>query len=61
MRDKPTLASNIVVRIPDDSFVDVLYFDTKYYYLNGTRGRWCKVKYSDKEGWVWDGFIKIQN
>lgn len=60
MREKPLLASGILARIPDSSFVDVLYFDTKYYYLNGTRGRWCRVKYADKEGWVWDGFIEIQ-
>jgi len=60
MRDKPILASSIIARIPDSSFVDVLYFDTKTYYLGGKSGRWCKIKYADQEGWVWDGFIVIQ-
>ena len=60
MRDKASLASNIVARIPDSVFVDVLYFDTQYYYLNGQRGRWCKVRYADKEGWVWDGFLEVE-
>ncbi len=61
MRSKPNLASDIIIRIPDSSYVDVLYFDLNYYYLNGNRGRWCKIKYADKEGWVWDGFLEIQN
>ena len=61
MRSKPSLASDILIRIPDSSYVDVLYYDLNYYYLNGSRGRWCKIRYADKEGWVWDGFINIQN
>lgn len=60
MRDKPQLASSIIARIPDSSFVDVLYFDTEFFYLNGKRGRWCKIKYADTVGWVWDDFIRIQ-
>ncbi len=60
MRAKPQLASSIVAKIPDSSFVDVMYFDTKYYYLNGKRGRWCKVKYADTTGWVWESFIQVQ-
>ncbi len=60
MRAKPQLASSIVAKIPDSSFVDVMYFDTRYYYLNGKRGRWCKVKYADTTGWVWESFIQIQ-
>ena len=61
MRSKPNIASNIVIRIPDSTVVDFLYFDPNYYYLNGNKGRWCKVKYADKEGWVWDGFLQFQN
>lgn len=60
MRDKPLLASSVIARIPDSSFVDVLYFDIKFYYLEGERGRWTKIKYLEQEGWVWDGFIKMQ-
>jgi len=41
MRNKPQLASSIVAKIPDSSYVDIMYFDTHYYYLNGKRGRWC--------------------
>ena len=61
MRDKASLSSNIIARIPDSVYVDVLYYDTKFYYLNGQRGRWCKVRYADKEGWVWDGFLKVED
>lgn len=60
MREKPILASSVIARIPDSSFVDVLYFDTEVYYLEGERGRWAKIKYFEHEGWVWDGFIKMQ-
>ncbi len=60
MRDKPLLSSNIVARIPDGSIVEVLYFDTETYYLEGKKGKWVKVKYADQEGWVWDKYIIIQ-
>ena len=60
MRAKPQLASSIIAKIPDSSYVDIMYFDTHYYYLNGKRGRWCKVKYADTIGWVWESFIEIQ-
>lgn len=60
MRDQPLLVSNIVAKIPDSSIVDVLYFDTKVYYLGGKSGRWCKIKYAGQEGWVWGGFVKIK-
>jgi hypothetical protein len=61
MRSRPNIASDIIIRIPDSSYVDLLYYDLNFYYLNGNRGRWCKIKYADKEGWVWDGFLEIQN
>lgn len=60
MRDKPLLSSNIVVRIPDGSVVEVLYFDTETYYLQGEKGKWVKIKYAAQEGWVWDKYIVIQ-
>jgi len=60
MRSEPQLVSSIIAKIPDSSLVDVLYFDTKVYYLGGKSGRWCKIKYADQDGWVWGGFIKIQ-
>ncbi len=60
MREKPLLSSDIVARIPDGSVVEVLYFDTETYYLEGEKGRWVKVKYADKEGWVWDKYVVIE-
>ncbi len=60
MRDKPLLSSNVIARIPDGSVIDILYFDTETYYLEGERGKWVKVKYANQEGWVWNKYIIIQ-
>ena len=58
MRDKPSLTSGILLKIPANTEVEVLYFDSQVFYLEGLPGRWCKIKYADQEGWVWGNYIK---
>ncbi len=57
MRDKPSLSSSIVLRIPANAEVKIMFYDTETYYLNGNAGRWCKINYAGTEGWVWGNFI----
>lgn len=58
MRDKPSLSSSIVMQIPAESVVDLLFFDTETFFLEGKPGKWAKIKYAEEEGWVWGNFIK---
>lgn len=58
LRDKPSLASSILMKIPANSEVEILYYDDKTYYLENLPGKWCRIRYADKEGWVWGNYIK---
>ena len=57
MRSGPSLSSDVVLRIPANSEVEILFYDTQTYYLNGKAGKWCRIKYAGKEGWAWGNFI----
>ena len=59
MRDKPDLVSNIILQIPNRSEVSILYFDNERYVMDGKYGRWCKIRYAGKEGWVWGNYLNI--
>jgi len=58
MRSKPSLISEIVMRIPANSEVEVMYYDTETFFLEDKAGKWCKIKYAGTEGWVWGNFIE---
>lgn len=58
LREKPSLSSRILLKIPANSEVELLYYDTKTYYLQGEPGKWCKIRYADTEGWAWGNYIK---
>lgn len=61
MRSDPSLISSIVLKIPNQSEIQVLYFDTNVYIMDGLQGKWCKIKYANQEGWVWGNFIRLLN
>jgi len=58
MRDQPSLSSNILLKIPDSSIVDILYYDTNTFILDGKSGTWCRIKYADEEGWIWGNYLR---
>jgi uncharacterized protein YgiM (DUF1202 family) len=60
LRSEPNLSSEVVIKIPDSSAVKILYFDEEVLILDGETGKWCKIKYTDKEGWVWGNYLVIQ-
>ena len=57
MRDKASLTSDIILQIPTESEVNILFYDTETYFLQGKPGKWCKIKYAGVEGWVWGNFL----
>lgn len=59
LRSSPNLSSDVVIKIPDSSAVKVLYFDEEVLVLEGETGKWCKIKYADKEGWVWGNYLEL--
>lgn len=61
LRALPNLSSDVVVKIPDSSAVKILYYDEEVLVLDGETGKWCKVKYADKEGWVWGNYLELQD
>lgn len=58
MRNEPSLTADVVMRIPANSEVEIMFYDTETYYLNGKAGRWCRIRYAATEGWVWGNFIR---
>lgn len=60
LRSQPNLSSEIVIRIPDSSAVKILYFDEEVLVLDGETGKWCKIRYADKEGWVWGNYLLME-
>lgn len=58
LRSEPSIVSSVVMRIPANSEVEVMFYDTKTFYLNGKAGKWCKIRYAGTEGWAWGNFIQ---
>jgi len=58
LRSEPSLVSSVVMRIPANSEVEVMFYDTQTFYLNGKAGKWCKIRYAGTEGWAWGNFIQ---
>ena len=58
MREEPTLSSNIIAKLPDSTSVKIIYYDTETFVLEGKNGKWCRIKYADKEGWVWGNYLE---
>ena len=61
LRSRPNLSADVVIKIPDSSAVEVLYYNEEVLVLDGETGKWCKIKYADKEGWVWGNYLVLQN
>lgn len=59
MRDEPKLGGKVVEKIPVGTLVDILYYHGDTDRLDEEFGRWCKITYNGKEGWVWGNYISI--
>ena len=57
MRGKPTLKGKKIGLIPEGTKVQLLDEKGKKIKLAGTTGKWSKVKWNDKTGWAFGGFL----
>jgi len=60
LRSEPSLSSDILVKIPNRSRVSIIEWDDVEYYLEGSNGKWCRIKYVEYEGWVWGNYLEIR-
>jgi len=61
MRNKPALGSEVILQLPVGSVVEILYFDEETFRIGGEYGKWCKIRYAGKEGWVWGNYLEMLN
>ncbi len=59
MRSEPTLQSQVILKVPNQSSVTVLEFDIQETYIDGSKGRWCRINYAGTIGWVWGNYLII--
>lgn len=57
LRSKPSLNGSVLLQIPAESVVDIMFYDTETFYLEGKPGSWAKIRYAGKEGYVWGNFL----
>ena len=57
MRDKPNTTGSKIGTIPEGTKVDLLEETGEAMTIAGTTGKWSKVKWNDKTGWVFGGFL----
>ncbi|MCL1865312.1 MAG: SH3 domain-containing protein [Spirochaetes bacterium] len=57
LRSTPDKSSKIITLIPFGTKVTIEKSDGKEIFLDGRYGKWVNVKYDNKTGWVFSGFL----
>jgi hypothetical protein len=57
MRASPDTGAAVILTIPNGSEVAALEIAEPQIEISGKTGRWTRVKYQDREGWVFGGFL----
>lgn len=57
MRASAYTGAAVILTIPNGSAVAVLEIAEPQIEISGKTGRWTRVKYQDREGWVFGGFL----
>lgn len=57
LRANPDKASKVITLIPFGEKIDVIKDQGKEIFMDGRHGKWTNVKYADKTGWVFSGFL----
>jgi uncharacterized protein len=57
MRENPDFKSKKIDTIPYADEVKILQEKGKNITISGATGKWCKVEWKDKTGWVFGGFL----
>ncbi len=57
LRDKPDTAGAVLVTIPEGDRVDLIEETGNSMTITGATGRWSKIKWKDKTGWGFGGYL----
>jgi len=60
MRAAPESKAKVVVLIPDNAAVEMLSEIGELQTITGKAGRWTQVRYEDREGYVFGGFLAAE-
>ncbi len=58
MRDQPSEDGALVSPIPTGAEVIIFRYGGDTALKNGEQGRWCRIAYDAKIGWVWGKYVK---
>jgi len=61
MREAPDLNAELIITIPNGDEVMILEEKGVSITISGATGKWTRVKWKDKEGWVFGGFLSRTN
>lgn len=61
VRESPLIGASVLFQLPVGAIVEILYYDDETFRLGGEYGKWCKIRYAGKEGWVWGNYIEVIN
>lgn len=59
MRSQPSIAGDLITKIPNGAFVGVIATADEEQVIDGTIGRWYQIKYGTYEGWVWGNYLEV--
>lgn len=57
MRSSPDIKGSVVARIPKGEELYLIYCMESTDKLEDESGSWCKVRYENKESWVWGNYL----
>lgn len=58
LRSRPSLSARVVVVVPRGARLQVSERKGAPFHAAGKKGRWAKVTWQGKRGWVFDGFLR---
>jgi uncharacterized protein YgiM (DUF1202 family) len=59
LRKKPSIKADAITNIPNKEEVAILEFLEKYSTIEGKDGNWCKVRFKDKEGYIFSPYLNF--
>lgn len=61
LRTTPVLSGKVISIIPNGEKVVIVEVKNEKLTINNTTGKWVKVKWNNKNGWVFSGFLTTDN
>jgi hypothetical protein len=61
LREKPDLNSKSICLIPYKDIVSIIELQENEIEIDGIRGRWAKIQWKNRTGWVFDAYVKSKS